>query len=53
MSIHRLNDGVYKIRWREGGRNKGLNVHGGYELAKKIHRKKLSVRDENCACPES
>ena len=36
-----------EIRWREGGRNKSLNVHGSHELAKKILRKKLSARDEN------
>ena len=37
----------YKIRWREGGRNKSLRVHGSHELAKKIERKKMSARDEN------
>jgi integrase len=48
MSIHRIEDGVFKIRWREGGRNRSLlNVHGSHELAKKILRKKLSARDEN------
>jgi integrase len=47
MSIHKIEDGVYKIRWREGGRNKSLNVHGPHDLAKKILRKKLSARDEN------
>src|SRR5712692_6501087 len=47
MSIHKVRDGVYKIRWREGGRNRSLSVHGPYELAKKIQRKKLSARDEN------
>src|SRR5215467_6537255 len=47
MSIHKVEDGVFKIRWREGGRNKSLNVHGCYELAKKILRKRLSARDEN------
>lgn len=47
MSIHRVEDGVYRIRWREGGRNKSLNVHGPHELAKKILRKRLSARDEN------
>jgi integrase len=47
MSIHRIEAGVFKIRWREGGRNRGLNVHGSHELAKKILRKKLSARDEN------
>lgn len=47
MSIHKIEDGVFKIRWREGGRNRSLNVHGSHELAKKILRKKLSARDEN------
>jgi integrase len=47
MSIHRESDGVYKIRWRERGRNRSLMVHGPHELAKKILRKKLSARDEN------
>src|SRR5215831_11242155 len=47
MSIHKMQDGVYKVRWREGGRNKSLNVHGPHDLAKKILRKKLSARDEN------
>src|SRR5580698_658006 len=47
MSIHRVSDGVHKIRWREGGRNRSLIVHGPHELAKKILRKKLSSRDEN------
>jgi len=41
-----MKDG-FKIRWREGGRNKSLNVHGPHELAKKILRKKLAARDEN------
>jgi len=47
VSIHKVEDGVYKIRWREGGRNRSLNVHGSHELATKIQRKKLSARDEN------
>ena len=47
MSIHKMKKGVYKVRWREGGRNKSLRVHGSHELAKKILRKKMSVRDEN------
>src|SRR3989442_12593995 len=47
MSIHKMQHGVYKIRWREGGRNRSLSVHGSHELAKKILRKKMSVRDEN------
>lgn len=47
MSIHRVADGVFKIRWREGGRNRSLRVHGSHELARKIERKKMSIRDEN------
>ena len=47
MQIYKETDGVYKIRWREGGRQKSLRVHGAKELAKKILRKKLSSRDEN------
>ena len=46
MSIHRVQEGVYKIRWREGGRNKSKIVHGSRGLAEKIERKKLSLRDE-------
>ncbi len=47
MSIHKKADGVFEVRWREGGRNRSLRVHGSYELAKKIERKKMSARDEN------
>lgn len=47
MSIHKLSDGVFEVRWREGGRNKSKSVHGSHELAKKILRKKMSARDEN------
>ena len=47
MSLHCVTEGVYKVRWRQGGRNKSLTVHGSRELAKKIERKKLSTRDEN------
>jgi len=47
VSIHKTQDGVYKIRWREGGRNRSLSVHGSHQLATKILRKKLSARDEN------
>src|SRR5215831_15570032 len=47
MSIHKLRHGLYKIRWREGGRNRSTRVHGPLELAKKIERKKMSARDEN------
>ena len=47
MPIHKEEEGVFKIRWREQGRNRSLRVHGSHELATKIHRKKLSARDEN------
>jgi integrase len=47
MSIQKKRDGVWLIRWREGGRNRSLQVNGSHELAKKIERKKLSARDEN------
>jgi integrase len=47
VSIHKVRDGVYKIRWRKGGREPGLTVHGSKDLAKKILRKKMSALDEN------
>src|SRR5215472_6587667 len=47
MSIHRIGDEKFKIRWREGGRNKSLVVNDSHDLAKKILRKRLSARDEN------
>jgi len=47
MSFHKLEDGIFKIRWREGGCNKSLRVHGSFELAKKVERKKMFTRDEN------
>src|SRR6476646_10256485 len=47
MSIHKKSEKLFEVRWREGGRNKSLRVHGAYELARKIERKKMSVRDEN------
>jgi integrase len=47
MSIHRREEGLFEIRWREGGRNKSLRVHGSHELARKIERKKMSLRDEH------
>jgi integrase len=47
MSIHKRKEGLYEIRWREGGRNKSVRVHGSHELAKKIQRKRMSARDEN------
>jgi integrase len=47
MSIKKKAEGLFEIRWWEGGRNKSLRVHGSYELARKIKRKKMSIRDEN------
>ena len=47
MAIRKRSEGVFEVRWREGGRHKGVLVHGAYELARKIERKKMSVRDEN------
>lgn len=47
MSIHKKSEGMFEIRWRQGGRHKSLLVHGGHELARKVERKKMSVRDEN------
>ena len=47
MSIQALGEQRWKIRWREGGHQRSLSVCGPYELAKKIERKKLSLRDEN------
>ena len=46
MSIHKVGDGLWKVRWREGGHNRSTIVHGSHELAKKIERKKMSARDE-------
>src|SRR5215471_18271049 len=47
MSIHRKAEQLFEVRWREGGRNRSVRVHGSHELAKKIERKKMSLRDEN------
>src|SRR5205809_7987676 len=47
MSINKKSEKLFEVRWREGGRQKSLRVHGAYELAKKIERKKMSLRDEN------
>lgn len=47
MSIHKVREGIWKVRWREGGRNRSVLVHGPNELAKKVERKKMSPRDEN------
>jgi hypothetical protein len=47
MSIKKKSEGLFEVRWWEGGRNKSVRVHGSFELARKIERKKLSARDEN------
>src|SRR5688500_2335913 len=47
MSIHKKSEGVFEVSRREGGRQKSLRVHGSHELARKIQRKKMSIRDEN------
>src|ERR1041385_2708335 len=47
MAIRKRFEGVFEVRWRQGGRHKAVQVHGSYELARKIERKKMSVRDEN------
>src|SRR5215813_1804081 len=47
MSIRKKSQGVFEIRWRQGGRHKSVQVRGGHELARKVERKKMSVRDEN------
>ena len=47
MSIEKIAKDTHRIRWREGGRQPSLIVHGSHELAKKILNKKMSLRDEN------
>ena len=47
MSIHKIGEMKWKIRWREDGRLRSLTVHGPRELARKVERKRLSTRDEN------
>jgi integrase len=47
MAVEKLAEGKYKVRWREGGRHRSLIVTGPRELANKILRKKMSIRDEN------
>jgi hypothetical protein len=47
MSVRKKKKGIYEVRWREGGRHKSAKIHGSDELAKKVERKKLSIRDEN------
>jgi integrase len=47
MSVTKLDEKLYKVRWREGGRARSVIVHGSARLAKKIEGKKLTVRAEN------
>ncbi len=47
MSVVKLSEGLYEVRWREEGRQKTKRIHGGFDLARKVIRKKLSTRDEN------
>jgi integrase len=47
MSVVKLREGLYEVRWREEGRQKTKRIHGGYDLARKVLRKKMSTRDEN------
>ncbi len=48
MSIHKQADGICKIRWqKEGGIVVRSFMARSRELAKKILRKKMSIRDEN------
>jgi hypothetical protein len=47
MSVRKKKKGIYEVRWREAGRHKSAKIHGSDELAKKVERKKLSIRDEN------
>ena len=47
MSVVKLREGLYEVRWREEGRQKTKRIHGAYDLARKVLRKKLSTRDEN------
>src|ERR1700761_2786444 len=47
VSVVKLREGLYEVRWREEGRQKTKRIHGGYDLARKVLRKKLSTRDEN------
>ena len=47
MSVVKLSEGLYEVRWREDGRQKTKRIRGTYDLARKVLRKKLSMRDEN------
>ena len=47
MSVTKLDEKLYKVRWREGGRARSVIVHGSARLAKTIEDKKLTLRAEN------
>ncbi len=47
MCVVKLSEQLYEVRWREEGRQRSKRIHGAYDLARKILRKKLSTRDEN------
>ena len=46
MSVHKKADGLFEVRWREGGRQKSVRIRG-FDVAKKVQHKKLTNRDEN------
>jgi excisionase family DNA binding protein len=43
MSIHKERDGIYRVRWREGGRNRSIRVHGSHELARRSNARKCRL----------
>jgi hypothetical protein len=47
MSVTKLDEKLYKVRWREGGRARSVIVHGSARLAKTIEDHKLTLRVEN------
>jgi integrase len=46
MSVHKKADGLFEVRWREGGRQKSVRIRS-FDVAKKVQHKKLTTRDEN------
>lgn len=47
MSVTKKAERLYVVRWREGGRHRSVQIHGTLEVANKIERKMMSIRDEN------
>ena len=47
MSVTKKAEKLYEVRWREGGRHKSVQIHGTLEVANKIERKMMAIRDEN------